>query len=1244
MRFLTAGFLCSFLLLGVLSGQTGNGTITGTIADPGGAVVANAAVEAKQVDTGAVFAAVSTPTGNYTIAQLPIGTYEVSVSVAGFKKFVRTGITVSTAQVVRIDANLQVGAVSESVTVAADSSLLKTETADVSHNVTNEMLNTLPMLGVGSAASGSSGIRNPNNVLEVIPGTYYAPNSQVKINGAPSNSQAYHVEGMDTTNQGFPYAAAQVQQSVDAIQEISVQTSNFAPEFGAAGGGFFNVTMRSGTNGYHGTVYDYLVNEALNAGTPFTDAGSTNSLKSGQLVRPRARRNDYGWTIGGPVSIPKVYDGHDKTFFFFNFEQFRETQSINNIPITVPIDAYRQGNFSQAISALKAGGQPLSLPGGAGSNDVLGRPLIANTIYDPSSIRVLPSGQTVADPFTGNIVPTNQLDKVALNVQKFMPQPNLPGLFNNYLPTYPSTRHSTIPAVKLDQNIGSRGKLSFYYSFTHTDSAYSPTYGASEGLPDQITATRGTFIHSHVERLNYDQTLTPTLLLHLGAGYQLNNFYDAAPITDFNAAATLGLVGATLNRNVPVFTGLCPPAGFGAACTAAGGIGNLGPSAGQSNDFWEKPSFNASATWVKQNHTFKLGGELYLNGTPSTSYTGTSGTFNFTTNQTGLPYLVGTTLSGGSLGFPYASFLMGRVDNYSIAQPAAFRFGKKQLAFFLQDSWKVSRKLTLDYGVRWDYGTYYKEQYGRGMGFSPTLANPNAGGYPGAWIFEATCKCNFASNYPYAIGPRIGMAYQITPKTVFRAGWGIVYNATSTNNGGVNTAGIAASNAVGNTGLGQPSMTLANGIPASSIPSYPNFNPGIAPLLPIGNQGTPVLGVGGFSNAGLIDAGIARPARQNQWSFGLQREITRNLALEVSYVGNRGVWWNAGGLVNVNALTPQRLAARGIDITNATQLGLLTQQLGSAAVQAAGFRAPYAGFSSSQTLAQSLRPFPQFGTINAIGSPLGKTWYDSLQAKATQRFSHGLTFTSAFTWQKNLQQGVDSNAVLNNIIANPANSKSLSSFDQPFTFVISASYTTPKLGINKALSYAVRDWNVGTILQYASGLPIATPTTASTLNSQLFQNTLANRVAGQPLYATTWVDRNGKTQTTPLDINCKCFDPAKTFALNPAAWANPANGQFSNSAEFYSDFRYQRHPNESIGLGRTFKFTERMNLMVRVDFSNVFNRTYLNNPSNAGYLNAQSKNPATGLNSGGFGYINLATTGTQFGQPRNGTLVARFTF
>ena len=228
--------LCAFTAFA----QSDRGTITGTVTDATGASVANATVEAKQLETGALFPTATTNSGDYTISSLPVGSYEVDITATGFKKFVRSGLTVQVAQTMKIDAQLQIGAASESVTVSAEASLLKTETGDVSSNVEVSQLDTLPMLSAGSAAAGSSGIRNPNNVLNVVPGVYYVPNSQVKINGAQSNSYAYHVEGMDSTNAGFPYAAAQPQPSVDAIQEVAIQTSNFSPEYGAVGGGFFN--------------------------------------------------------------------------------------------------------------------------------------------------------------------------------------------------------------------------------------------------------------------------------------------------------------------------------------------------------------------------------------------------------------------------------------------------------------------------------------------------------------------------------------------------------------------------------------------------------------------------------------------------------------------------------------------------------------------------------------------------------------------------------------------------------------------------------------------------------------------------------------------------------------------------------------------------------------------------------------------------------------------------------------------
>jgi hypothetical protein len=312
-----------FLLISVFSAiaQTDRGTITGAVSDPAGAVVAGAAVEAKSVDSGTTYEAGTSTTGNYTLAQMPAGTYELSISVPGFKKSVRPGIIVNVAATVRVDFTLEVGAATESVTVQAETPLLKTESGELSHNIDYGRLGNLPLLTLTGAGAALGNIRNPLAVVTLLPGAVFQGENTLRINGMPSSSQAIRIEGQDATNGFWRQNNQNVQAGVDAIQEVAIQTSNFAAEYGQAGGGYFNYTMRSGTNQVHGTAYDYFVNEALNAGTPFTDAGVSNSLKTGQHIRNVVRRNDYGFTLGGPVWIPKVYNGRDRTFFFFNFER-----------------------------------------------------------------------------------------------------------------------------------------------------------------------------------------------------------------------------------------------------------------------------------------------------------------------------------------------------------------------------------------------------------------------------------------------------------------------------------------------------------------------------------------------------------------------------------------------------------------------------------------------------------------------------------------------------------------------------------------------------------------------------------------------------------------------------------------------------------------------------------------------------------------------------------------------------------
>ena len=301
---LVLGIVC-FFLISLAFGQTDRGTITGSVSDPTGAVVASAPIQVKNTQTGTVYNGATSATGNYTFPQLPPGTYELAVTVPGFKNFVRQNIVVQVTQVVRADAALEVGASTESVTVSAETSLLKTESGEVSVNVTGDRMLNLGMLPIGNGFSSSHGVRNPMAVANLTPGTFFDPNLNIRVNGAPSNTESVRIEGQDSTNGVVTFAQAETQPSVDAIQELSVQTSNYAAEYGQAGAGVFNYTMRSGTNQFHGSLYDYNSNEAYNAGQYYTH------------TRPKLRRNDYGGTIGGPVWIPKVYNGRDKTFFFF---------------------------------------------------------------------------------------------------------------------------------------------------------------------------------------------------------------------------------------------------------------------------------------------------------------------------------------------------------------------------------------------------------------------------------------------------------------------------------------------------------------------------------------------------------------------------------------------------------------------------------------------------------------------------------------------------------------------------------------------------------------------------------------------------------------------------------------------------------------------------------------------------------------------------------------------------------------
>ena len=352
------------------------------------------------------------------------------------------------------------------------------------------------------------------------------------------------------------------------------------------------------------------------------------------------------------------------------------------------------------------------------------------------------------------------------------------------------------------------------------------------------------------------------------------------------------------------------------------------------------------------------------------------------------------------------------------------------------------------------------------------------------------------------------------------------------------------------------------------------------------------------------------------------------------------MWWNSPGLIDVNALTPERLSAFGLDLNNAADRNLLIARLDSATAAVRGFRAPYAGYPLSATVAQSLRPFPQFASITSLWSPLGKTWYDSLQVKGTKRFSHDLSFVSNFTWSKNLAMGAPTNVTTGstgggsvNDVFNRNSNKYLSPFDQPFSFNTSLNYTTPALRGHKVISWTISDWTIGAYVSYGSGLPILAPAAQNNLNPLVLRNltgalSYANRVPDQPLFT--------------HDLNCHCFDPSKEFVLNPNAWAEPAPGQFGTGAAYYSDYRAVRTPRENLAVGRTFRFGEgKASFNIRGEFTNILNRTILPDPTSTNARATQTT--SNGVTTAGFGRINTTAT-PAIPTSRQGMIVGRVTF
>ena len=582
--------LCA-LVVSAAFGQGDRGTITGTVTDPSGAVVAGAKVTAENADTHNILETVTTATGNFTLDQVPVGIWDVTVDAAGFKKFTSLKNTIEVAQTIRVDAGLQVGANSETVSVQAGAVAIRTEDADITSTVGNQLFVELPIQWT-NGFYGNQAVRNPLSVAQLLPGmsggtSYFGSQGLTaggsSINGMVPGTFRALIDGQDSTNLYTPAFFFYQQPSVEAMEEVSLQSGNYSAEFGQAQGGIFNFTPKSGTNQYHGGVFYRFTNEDLNAAQPYSG------------IRTRSRENNFGATFGGPVRIPHVYDGHDKTFFFFSYEGFRSVlpDPSSGTFTTVPNANDLVGNFSAEMGAqVTCGGGPCK--------DASGNPVFAGEIYDPKSPAA--DGFTRL-PFPNNTIPMTRMDPVALKIESYLPK------FENGLQALNfqlgkiTHRPENLPSIKVDHNFSSTLKLSTFYSYIGGSGSTS-----TDGLPANITNSGLNTQTSSTARVNVDDTIRPTVLLHLGVGY-VNTQVTKDPfpaVANFNQVSQLGLTGAV----APGFPFISGIGNFSASGAPIGGMSqSIGAEYDQAPNTGEFSS-SAALTWVNGSHTFKFGGSM----------------------------------------------------------------------------------------------------------------------------------------------------------------------------------------------------------------------------------------------------------------------------------------------------------------------------------------------------------------------------------------------------------------------------------------------------------------------------------------------------------------------------------------------------------------------------------------------------------------------------------------------------------
>jgi carboxypeptidase family protein len=1051
-RLVRVMMICLALVLvgTITNAQTTQGEIAGNVLDSSGAVIPDATVTARNELNGSVFNATSSTVGAYRFPSVPLGRYTLTTTAAGFKSTINTGVEVRVGSTTAFEITLSAGGSSETVTVQSDIPSIETQSSDVSGTVTEKQIVDLPL-----ALGGVGAMRSPEAFVFLIPGTTGPGSANSsngiflnKLGGGQNFGNEILLDGASVVRTENGSSFDETAPSVEAISEFKVTTSTPAAEFGRTTGGIENFVTKSGTNTYHGTAFDIFRNEALNANDWFNNGKkayyeSIGDPQEANFNRGTDKKNDYGGSFGGPVWIPHLYKGHNRSFFFFAWEQYQQTlggPSTSSVPTT----AERTGNFQDQL-----------INGTTGQiNPCDGKPIFFGEIFDHATTQTvngvrcrLPFG-TAPDSPTGpfpadfNVIPQSRFSQVGSNVAALYPAPTNSALNNNYTLTSSSPVNNTTYTIRIDQILNQKHSIWGSYN-TRENTRNSPTNRAFPGPEDYITQVQD-FI-THFGRGGWDYVIAPNILNHLNIGTNRTNSINGSfqALTGINYAQELGI--ANITTGLPHFS--------------IGGYSDI--SRNQDDDNVDNGiRFNDSVSWQHGRNSFKFGIDYRYQQYSAIARDGLNGNFSFQgaetkATQTG-DYSRGT-------GNGYASLLLGTADFGGATIPFhQAQWIQDYYAGFFEDDLKISNSLVLNLGIRYDLDRPRKEKYNDTSNFSETAIDPK-NGLPGALIFASNCdKCNkrWADTWTKDFGPRVGFAYTppwLSNKVVLRGGFATLYAPLQYSDfGGDTRTGYTANVNFGSNGF-DPAFSIDNGLPPYTAGI--NLDPG---QFDNGNADAPVA----FGN--FVKASYGRPGMLNQWNLQVQQELTKDMIMTIGYIGNAGAHLKSQE-ENINNM-PKSNFARGD--------ALVSHDLASN-----GIALPYSAFNGQ--VQQALRPFPQYAFIatDCCLQNVGHSSYEALVASVERRFSQGFNLQASYTWSKTITNADSIINVTNGVQQeqDPSSSKSqksLSNQDIPHTFVVSYLYQLPfgknqkfLSGSNPIIRTLVSGFEIGGVQRYQSGQP-----------------------------------------------------------------------------------------------------------------------------------------------------------------------------